>query len=68
MPYLEMSHFQTGTRVTVAFGLTVSQMSLIQLLRFKTWEMRLLKMPHLVTPHFQKGMRVTVAYAQNLFS
>ena len=36
-------------------------MSLIQLLRLKTWEMRLSKMPHLDTPRLETGMRITVA-------
>ena len=36
-------------------------MSLIQLLKFRTWKMRLFKMPHFETPRFQMGTRVTVA-------
>ncbi len=36
-------------------------MSLIQLLKFKTWETRLSKMPVLEMPRFQMGTRVTVA-------
>ena len=36
-------------------------MSLIQLLKFKTWEMRLFKMPCFETPRFQTRTRVTVA-------
>ena len=34
-------------------------MSLIQLLKFKTREMRHFKLPHFETPHFQMGKRVT---------
>ena len=40
---------------------TVSSMSLIQLLKFKTWETRLFKMPRFEMPHFQMGTRVTAA-------
>ena len=36
-------------------------MSLIQLLKFKTWEMRIFKMPCLETPRFQTIHWVTVA-------
>ena len=36
-------------------------MSLIQLLKFKTWETRLFKMPRFETPCFKTGIRVTVA-------
>ena len=36
-------------------------MNLIQLLKFKIWEMRLFKMPHLGTPRFQTRHLVTVA-------
>ena len=36
-------------------------MSLIQLLKFRTKETRLLKMPHLVLPRFQMRDRDTVA-------
>ena len=36
-------------------------MSLIQLWKFKKWEIRLFKMPHLETPCFLMGTRVTVA-------
>ena len=36
-------------------------MSLIQLLKFRTWETQLFKMPHFETPDIQMEMRVTVA-------
>ena len=36
-------------------------MSLIQLLKFRTWETRLFKMPRFDMPRFQMGTRVTVA-------
>ena len=36
-------------------------MSLIQLLKFKKWEMRLFKMPRFETLRFQRGTKVTVA-------
>ena len=42
-------------------------MSLIQLLKLKTWETRLLKMPHFEMPHFQTGTRVTVASVRKSF-
>ena len=35
-----------------------------QLLRFKTWEMRLFKMPRLKTPHLVTGTRIAVASEQ----
>ena len=38
-------------------------MSLIQLLRLKTWETRLSKIPRLETPHLEMGSRITDAYA-----
>ena len=40
-------------------------MSLIKLLKFKKWEMSLLKMPHLEMPCFQTRTRVTVASGQS---
>ena len=36
-------------------------MSLIQLLKFRTWKMGLFKIPHCETLCFQMGTRVTVA-------
>ena len=36
-------------------------MSLIQLLKFRTWETKLFKMPRFEMPHFQMGTTVTVA-------
>ena len=42
-------------------------MSLIQLLKFKTWETRLFKMPHLETPRFQMRRWVTVAFGLYLW-
>ena len=36
-------------------------MSLIQPMKFKTWEMGLFKMPHLEMPRFQMAVKVTVA-------
>ena len=47
--------------------LTVSQMSLIQLLRFKTWETRLFKMARLEMPHKETGTRITVVPELSLF-
>ena len=41
-------------------------MSLIQLLKFKTWETRLFKMPRLGTPRFQMRRWVTVAFVLEL--
>ena len=41
-------------------------MTLIQLLKFKTWETRLFKMPCFETPHFQTGTRETVASGLNM--
>ena len=41
---------------------TISSTSLIQLLKFKTWETRLFKMSHLGTPRFQTRRWVTVAF------
>ena len=41
-------------------------MSLIQLLKFRTWEMRLFKMPRFETPRFQMGTKVTVASQHGL--
>ena len=40
-------------------------MSLIQLLKFNTWETRLFKMLRFVIPHFQIGTSVTVASGPN---
>ena len=39
----------------------LSEMSLIQPLKFKTWETRHFKMPRLETPRFQTRHRVTIA-------
>ena len=36
-------------------------MSLIQLLKFRTWETRIFKMPYFKMPLFQTRTRVTVA-------
>ena len=36
-------------------------MSLIQLLKFRTWETRLFKIPLFETPRFQRRTRVTAA-------
>ena len=36
-------------------------MSLIQVLKFRTWETRLFKMPRFEKPCFQTGTRVTTA-------
>ncbi len=36
-------------------------MSLIQLLKFRTWKTRLFKMPHFEGPRFQTKMKITVA-------
>ena len=36
-------------------------MSLIQLLKFRTWETRLSKIPHFEMPHFQMRTWVSVA-------
>ena len=41
-------------------------MSLIKLLKFKTWETMLFKMPRLETPHFQTRCWVTVSSGQGL--
>ena len=41
-------------------------MSLIQLLKYKKWEMRLFKMPRLETLRFQTGTKVTVASVHSL--
>ena len=39
-------------------------MSLIQLLKFRTWGTSLLKMPHFETPRFTTGTRVSVVSGQ----
>ena len=41
-------------------------MSLIQLLRLRTWETRLSKMPHLETPCLEMGTRIKVAFLGNI--
>ena len=39
-------------------------MSLIQLLKFTTWETRLFQMPRFETPRFQTGTSDTVAFGR----
>ncbi len=41
-------------------------MSLIKLLRLKTWETRLSKMPRSEMPRLETGTRITVAYGPSL--
>ena len=40
-------------------------MSLIQLLKFRTWEAKIFKKSHFETPLLQSGTRVTIASGQD---
>ena len=50
--------------VTQQVYVILSQISLIQLFKFKTWETRLFKMPRLGLPRFQTRRQVRVAFGQ----